>query len=159
MNQNLLIALLVITLIVNVALGIELYTVLHPPSNAVNIQHSTSPEVSNTTTSTLTNSSTLYSFSYVVKVQIHIHKEGEYLIEIHPKGFKELFLIMYFKDGSTVQLSLNNTQTLVKIDERGDIQVTLYIYGQTSTPLSEDQVLQNINLNITSISTSESESD
>lgn len=167
MNQNLLVALLIITLVVNVILGVELYSVLHPPSNAINVTHSSqllsstsnsgSTVIMTMNTSYSNTSVEVYSFSYTIHAHIHVREEGKYVIQIQPTGFKELFIVIYFPDGKAVELSLNNTQAIVELDKKGDITITLYIYGESYMNLTEEQVLQNINLNITAISESESD--
>lgn len=159
MKQNFLIAFLVVTLAVNVVLGIELYTALHPPVTGVS-QSTTTASIphSSTTASSISlpnNISKLYSFSYVFNIKVHAHHKGEYLVSISPTDFKELYVIIHFEDGETVKLSLNNTQAVVKIDERmGNVNLKIYVYGEAYSNLTAEQVWENLNFNIVPLNSS-----
>ncbi|ARM76807.1 hypothetical protein [Acidianus manzaensis] len=145
MNQNTLIALLIITLIANVILGFELYSALHPSIIAIPSKETSTKLYTNSTTSAF------YSFSFKIDENLNIDHEGKYLIQINPSNFKELFVIIYFSNGKTVQLSLKNTEVTLHLNKH-DSNVTIYITGEAYTFLSEKQILNDINLTITRIS-------
>jgi len=144
MKQNLIVALVVITLITNVILGIELYTVLHPGTHG---QVITQLNGSNVSIISKTNSS--YSFSFKIKFNLKIHNNGEYTIGIKPTGFKQLYIILQFKDGKTVELTLNNTQVQIYLTHK-DKDVVAFISGESYENLTEEQIINNIGLYISS---------
>lgn len=183
-RQSLLVGLVIITLIVNVVLGIELYYALHKPSlpsaqsplNISGLQIITSNTTTQTTTvtstvtetstisvtssstsssSTMTSSATstntsplmkIYNFSFKVKFKLHVNKEGEYIIGIKPNtSFISLYVLLYFDDGETVLLSLNQTAENVTLDHQ-EMEVVVFIYGSSYENLTPDQIFSDLGL-------------
>ncbi|QXJ30834.1 putative membrane-anchored protein [Saccharolobus shibatae] len=173
-RQTLLVGLVIITLIVNVMLGVELYYTLHnrptQPVGGIPINVSTvqiiSPSSSTTTnttsgatsTITTTQSSTTnsgssttkqpqtYSFSFKAEFKIHVKEHGIYIVGIKPNtSFSQLYVILYFEDGQVVTLNLNQTYANVTIKE-DDVKVTAYIYGKSYENLTPQQILNDIGL-------------
>ncbi len=174
-RQTLLVGLVIITLIVNVILGVELYYTLHnrptQPVGGIPINVSTvqiiSPSSSTTTnttsgatsTITTTQSSTTnsgssittkqpqtYSFSFKAEFKIHVKEHGIYIVGIKPNiTFSQLYVILYFEDGQVVTLNLNQTYVNVTIKE-DDVKVTAYIYGKSYENLTPQQILNDIGL-------------
>lgn len=105
----------------------------------------TSTATSTSSTQTTQSNSTLYSFSIKVKFELHVNATGEYIIGIHPQGFKELYMLIYLEDGRTITLSLNNTYAILNITDM-DIDVTMYITGKSYSQMSPQQILQNLGL-------------
>ena len=160
---TLLIGLLVITLIVNVALGIELYYALHgssqpiaqTPLNISGLQIITS----NTSTTTITRSTTtalsssttstslsLHSFSFKVKFKLHINKKGIYIIGIKPKAaFGSLYVLIYFNNGNAVILTLNHTTANITFYHK-EVEAIMYVEGSTYQNLTPTQILQDLGL-------------
>ncbi|AWR98004.1 hypothetical protein DFR86_10965 [Acidianus sulfidivorans JP7] len=144
MKQNTLVALLIITLIANIILGFELYSALHPSVIGL-------PGKNTSSNNEIQSNTSLYSFSFKIEMNLHIEKEGKYLIQIKPTNLKQLSIIIYFSNGHIVQLSLNNTQATVHLNKH-ESNVTIFIYGESFTKLSQNQILKDINLTITRIS-------
>ena len=155
-RQTLIISLLLITLIVNVVLGIELYYALHKssqpvaqtPLNISGLQIVTSNTSTLTTTlsKTITTSPSLYNFSFKVKFKLHVDKKGVYIIGIKPNvTFASLYMLIYFDDGNTVLLTLNHTTSNVTFHDK-NIEVTAYIEGSTYQNLTPSEVLADLGL-------------
>jgi len=159
-RQVLLASLVIVTLIVNIVLGIELYYALHRanqpisqvPINVSNVQivsSSNSVQTSNTQTSTSTlstNTSTLYSFSFTAKLKVHVKDKGLYLVGIKPKiNFSQLYIVLYFEDGNVVTLNLNHTSSNVSINDK-EVEITIYISGKAYQNLTYQEVLNGIGL-------------
>lgn len=178
-RQTLLISLVLITLIVNIVLGIELYYALHRPSQPISqvpvnisglelITSNTTSTVTHTATSasttsistTSTESNVTYSFSFKAKFKIHVRERGIYLIGISPNNntFAQLYIILYFEDGQVVSLNLNHTSANITIDDK-EIEVTAYISGKSYYNMSPQEVLDNIRLYLKFISPINSSSD
>lgn len=178
-RQTLLISLVLITLIVNIVLGIELYYALHRPSQSISqvpvnisglelITSNTTSTVTHTATSasttsistTSTESNVTYSFSFKAKFKIHVRERGIYLIGISPNNntFAQLYIILYFEDGQVVSLNLNHTSANITIDDK-EIEVTAYISGKSYYNMSPQEVLDNIRLYLKFISPINSSSD
>lgn len=182
MKQSLIISLLIITLIVNVTLGIELYTVLHKssqpngsvPLNVSQIQVLTNSTLTKTITTTITQtssestthsssqsntSSKVYNFYIKVHFKFKVIQEGVYIIGIKPNvTFISLYVLLYFDDGKTVSLSLNNSYSNVTFKDT-EIEVTAYIYGSTYENLSSTQIVQDLGLYLQFISPLSSENE
>ena len=170
-RQKLIISLLLITLIVNVVLGIELYYALHKPSQPIaqtplnisglQIETSNTSTLTTTTattipTSTTTKSSTispttatspsLYNFSFKVKFKLHVDKKGVYIIGIKPNiTFASLYVLIYFDDGNTVVLSLNHSTANITFSDK-NIEVTAYIEGSAYQNLTPTEILDDLGL-------------
>jgi hypothetical protein len=131
-NLKLLTALLALTLVLNVILGFELYEALHP-----------SP-----VSSVMPSSSThLYSFSFKTKFHFHVKETGEYKVELKVKEgvFNQLYVILYFKDGESVTLSLNNTVANVEFEHKEE-EVIAYVSGTAYSNMTEQEILNNIKI-------------
>nr|WP_238842166.1 hypothetical protein [Sulfolobus sp. E11-6] len=170
-RQTLLVGLVIVTLIVNVILGIELYYTLHNkpiqpvggiPINVSTVQiisqssstvtNNTSETTASTATSTNSASSTItkqpqtYSFSFKAKFEIHVKDHGIYVVGIKPNTtFAQLYVILYFEDGQVVTLNLNQTYANVTMKE-DDVKITAYIYGKSYENLTPQQILNDIGL-------------
>jgi len=170
-RQTLIISLLLITLIVNVVLGIELYYALHKSSQPVaqtplniselQIETSNTSTVVTTTTTTIptltstkssttspttTTSSSLYNFSFKVKFKLHVDKKGVYIIGIKPNiTFASLYVLIYFDNGNTVVLSFNHTTANITFSDK-NIIVTAYIEGSAYQNLTPAEVLGDLGL-------------
>ncbi len=149
MRQNLLVALIVITLITNVILGIELYTTLHPSLHSQVIT-----QLNGSNLSIISQNNSTYSFSFKIKFNLKIHHDGNYIIGIKPVGFKQLYIILQFKDGKTIELTLNNTQAQIYLTHK-DKEVVAFISGESYQNLTEKQIINNIGLYITSYDSSD----
>jgi len=148
MRQHLLVALIIITLIANVILGVELYTTLHPNINGgTNKTIIPISNVSMTYKANYSNSS-LYSFSFETKLNLNILKEGKYIIGINPYGFKQLFVLIQLKDHKTIELTLNETTAIVKLNKDDRTAVTMFVSGETYANLNQSQIINNLNLYI-----------
>jgi len=151
-----------VTLIVNVVLGIELYTALHQsskpvsqvPLNLTGVQiittttQTTTPKQNTTsvTQTTTTISNQTYSFSFKVKFHLKVDKPGIYIIGIKPKvNFSSLYVLLYFDDGKTVSLNLNITSANVTITDK-EVEVTAYIYGSSNENLTPTQIVNDLGL-------------
>ncbi len=157
-------ALLVVTLVANVVLGIELYTALHPGSTAFSGKNVNTETVQQTSTvsPTETNSST-YPFSFKFTYVFHFKEEGYYVVGINPNAsaFKSLFVIVQFKNGKTVELTLYNTSAIVHL-EKEDKVATVFVTGVSYLNLTSRDVMNYVNLyyqEVSSPSSSSSESD
>ncbi|BDC17650.1 hypothetical protein [Acidianus sp. HS-5] len=130
MNIKILTSLLVLTLVLNVVLGFELYEALHPS------------HVSSVTPNVKT-----YSFSFSTKYKFHVKKLGEYILQLKVQEgiFSQLYVIIYFKHGETITLSLNNTNASVYFKHKEENAVA-YISGESYSNLSKEQILNNIKL-------------
>jgi len=187
-RQKLIISLLLITLIVNVVLGIELYYALHKPSqpiaqtplNISGLQIETSNTSTITTTtvtttvtsiptstttmsssisSTTTESPSLYNFSFKVKFKLHVDKKGVYIIGIKPNmTFASLYVLIYFDDGNTVLLSLNHTTANITFSDK-NIEVTAYIEGSAYQNLTPTEILDDLGLYLKFVSATSQNSD
>ncbi|MCI2413900.1 MAG: hypothetical protein MPF33_01410 [Candidatus Aramenus sp.] len=143
MRQNLLVALLVVTLVANVVLGIELYTALHPGTSAL-------PGNSGTTFTSQpahVNSTPEYSFSYKFVYVFHVKGEGEYVVGIKPNAslFQSLYVIIQFKNGKTVELTLYNTSVLVHLEKENRVAV-VFVTGVSYQNVSPQDILNYVNL-------------
>ncbi|BFH72966.1 hypothetical protein SJAV_09100 [Sulfurisphaera javensis] len=177
-RQSLLVSLLVVTLIVNVVLGIELYYTLHKPSqpsgsvplniSQLQILTNTTTTITQTATKTVTvtsnssqttSQSKLYSFSFKVKFKIHVNEKGVYIIGIKPNiTFNSLYVLLYFEDGKSVSLSLNNTYSNITLKDN-EVEVTAYIFGSTYENLTPSQIFEDLGLYLHFVSPLSSESD
>ncbi|EWG06674.1 MAG: hypothetical protein ASUL_08409 [Candidatus Aramenus sulfurataquae] len=144
MRQNLLVALLVVTLAANVALGIELYTALHPGTTAFpgpgnSGSYTSQPAHVNTTQE--------YSFSYKFIYVFPIKREGEYVIGIKPNAslFQSLYVIIQFKNGKTVELTLYNTSVLVHLEKEDRVAV-VFVTGVSYQNVSSQDIMNYVNL-------------
>ena len=169
-RQRLLISLVLITLIVNVVLGIELYYALHRPSqpiaqtplNISGLQIITSNTSTTTTTmsttkilssSTTTTSLSLYNFSFKVKFKLHVNKRGVYIIGIKPNTtFASLYILIYFDNGNTVTLSLNHTTANITFYDK-EVEAVMYVEGSAYQNLTPTEILKDLGLYLKFIST------
>ncbi|MEM3292284.1 MAG: hypothetical protein QXY60_06070 [Saccharolobus sp.] len=159
-RQTLLVGLVLITLIVNVVLGIELYYALHRQSQPIgqvpiNISGLQIVSSSNVSTSSMTKpvkTNVTYSFSFQVKFKIHVKDRGIYIVGIKPdKTFAQLYVLLYLENGQVVSLNLNHTSANVTIKDK-DVTVVAYISGSSYENLSPQQIFNDIGLYLKFIS-------
>ncbi|MEW9492664.1 MAG: hypothetical protein TQ35_0010790 [Candidatus Aramenus sulfurataquae] len=163
MRQNLLVALLVVTLAANVALGIELYTALHPGTTAfpgpgtTETSYSSQPAHVNTTP---VNTTPQYSFSYKFVYVFHIEREGEYVVGIKPNAslFQSLYVIIQFKNGKTVELTLYNTSVLVHLEKEDRVAI-MFVTGVSYQNVSSQDIMNYVNLYYQQVSSKGDSSD
>ena len=162
---TLIVALLIVTLVVNVILGIELYYALHKPSQPIAeslnisglqiITSSTTSPLPSLTSSTISSASTtqpLYNFSFKVKFKLHLREKGVYIIGIKPNiTFASLYVLIYFDDGNTVILTLNHTMANVTFDEK-EIKAIVFIQGSIYQNLTPEEIFQDLGLYVKFVS-------
>ncbi len=158
MRQNLLVALLVVTLVANVVLGIELYNALHPGTTAFpgpgnsGTSYTSQPAHVNTTPE--------YSFSYKFVYVFHIEREGEYVVGIKPNAslFQSLYVIIQFKNGKTVELTLYNTSVLVHLEKEDRVAI-VFVTGVSYQNVSSQDIMNYVNLYYQQVSSEGDSSD
>jgi len=162
---TLIVALLIVTLVVNVILGIELYYALHKPSQPIAeslnisglqvITSSTTTTTSSTTTSLTTTIQPLYNFSFKVKFKLHLREKGVYIIGIKPKiTFASLYVLIYFDNGNTVILTLNHTMANVTFDEK-EVEAIVFVQGSAYQNLTPEEIFQDLGLYVEFVSPNE----
>ncbi|NON62819.1 hypothetical protein [Acidianus sp. RZ1] len=134
-KQSVMLTLIVVTLLANVILGFELYTAIHNGNTMA------SPSIAHVKNQ---NSSQLYHFSFKEKLHIHVKKKGEYVIGIRPNSsvFNEVYVIIYFNNGNTISLSLNQTQAIVKL--HGEEKLTIFLTGLSYQNISSAEMALNL---------------
>lgn len=137
MNSKVLTALLVLTLVLNIILGFQLYEALHhSPVSTV------SPPPPPSTSSTH-----VYSFSFKTTLHFHLEEAGEYKVELKVKEgvFRQLYVLLYIDEGESVTLSLHDKVAKVEFEHEDEV-VIAYISGEAYSNMIEQEILKNIQI-------------
>ena len=135
MRTDLLVGLIVVTLAVNVILGIELYNALNRPvtlgqsanatlpitviqgSNYNNVTKTATTTVNTLTTTTSqpgSNESNVYNFTFLA--EFDVDKGGTYEIIANMK-YQDEVIVIHFPDGTTVTLTSQSPVALIHLDK------------------------------------------
>lgn len=142
MRQSVLLALLAITLAVNVILGAEMYVLTHPHVSGASPVYVNYSAVNETKAVTVSNGT---SFSYEYGLTLSFPNKGVYTLSISPVGFKSLYVVVYLDDGRTLTLSLNKTGAHIIVDEK-EIHMTVYVTGVYEGVPTPQVVFKSLNL-------------
>jgi len=134
-RTDLLVGLIVVTLAVNVVLGIELYNALNRPvtlgqsanatlpitviqgSNYSNVTKTATTTVNTLTTTTSqpgSNENNVYNFTFLA--EFDVDKGGTYEIIANMK-YQDEVVVIHFSDGTTVTLTSQNPVALIHLDK------------------------------------------
>ncbi len=135
MRTDLLVGLIVVTLAVNVVLGVELYNALNRPvtlgqsanatlpitviqgSNYSNVTKTATTTVNTLTTTTSqpgSNESNVYNFTF--SAELDVDKGGTYEIIANMK-YQDEVVVIHFPDGTTVTLTSQSPVALIHLDK------------------------------------------
>lgn len=144
MRTDLLVGLIVVTLAVNVVLGIELYNALNRPvtlgqsanatlpitviqgSNYSNVTKTATTTVNTLTTTTSqpgSNESNVYNFTF--SAELDVDKGGTYEIIANMK-YQDEVIVIHFPDGTTVTLTSQSPVALIHLD-KGHYVVQVFV--------------------------------
>ena len=144
MRTDLLVGLIIVTLAVNVILGIELYNALNRPvtlgqsanatlpitviqgSNYSNVTKTATTTVNTLTTTTSqpgSNESNVYNFTFLA--EFDVDKGGTYEIIANMK-YQDEVIVIHFPDGTTVTLTSQSPVALIHLD-KGHYVVQVFV--------------------------------
>ena len=145
MKQEVLVGLIVVTLITNVVLGIELYNALNKPT-AYGAAYSTSTA---TSVPTITpNSSFTGQFSYTFHLELHVKKEGKYIISVS-FAYPDEVVIIYLQNGRAVTLTPSDPVSIIHLHRGNTVLIVLVSGKYYGTEPSAEEVLKSLNLTVT----------
>ena len=148
-RQEILVGLVVVTLITNVALGVELYNAVHKPiTNGLTASTSFVGTTSVTGPTSQNGTPVSGQFSYVFPYHLYVDKDGKYLVTVSFAYTDEVVLI-YLPNGKVITLTPENPDGIIHLHE-GKVTLKILVSGvyYGSRP-SLTQVLDSLNLSIT----------